>query len=112
MKEISQNQENSSNEKHSITHSIVVIVVLVIATLFIYFYVSDVNLFEVTPDKRVYSEEEKLEILDSLSGDPEDIPSVEERRKILNEISNNKPSDAVEYSEEEKLQILRSIQGE
>ena len=60
--------------------------------------------------KKIFSEGEKLEILDSLSGNSEDIPSIEERREILNNVTQSRSDDLFNYSEEGKLQILRSLQ--
>jgi DNA-directed RNA polymerase subunit H (RpoH/RPB5) len=77
---------------------------------FLYTYVNDVILVDDTKEKEVFSQEEKLEILEGLAGDPEDIPSIEERRVILEGISDNKSEDAGKYSKEEKLQILKSLQ--
>jgi DNA-directed RNA polymerase subunit H (RpoH/RPB5) len=109
MEEISQDEKNN-NKKYPIIFLIVIIAILIIVGFFLY-----TNIYNITPqknilDKEIFSEGEKLKILESLSADPDTIPSIEDRRKILNSISNNKPADAYEYSEEDKLQILRALQ--
>jgi hypothetical protein len=110
MEEIPNNQEKYAHKKHPTLHLIIAVVVIVIAALFVYMYSNDIELLDKTSDKKVFSEEEKFEILKSLSGDQDNSLSIEEKRKILEGVSENKPADAYEYSEEGKLQILRSLQ--
>ena len=87
------------------------IVTIVIVFFVIVFYVMYSNVSEDVKEGRIiYTHEEKLEILEGLAGNPENIPSIEERKDILNDIAENKPADARKYSQEEKLNILYSLQ--
>ncbi|MEK7589771.1 MAG: hypothetical protein AAB475_00760 [Patescibacteria group bacterium] len=109
MEEIYENQKKSIHKESKIILTIIA-VIIVIAAFFIYIYSNDINLLDRASDKKIFSEDEKLEILNNLSGNPDKIPSIEERKEILNNISKNKPADAYEYSGEGKLQILRELQ--
>lgn len=111
MEEISQNSIENAYNKHKKLFSIVIIAVLIIIAFALYVYTNDIKLINdrTQNGKEVFSEEEKLKILESLSADPDTVPSIEERRNILNDISQNSP-DAYKYSEEGKLQILRALQ--
>lgn len=104
------NNNLDTPKTYSKIFSIVVVIVLIVIGFLIYVYFNNIKLVEKTSDKKVYSTEEKLEILKSLSENSGEVPSIEERRRILNEISKNKPADAIEYSTEGKLQILNSLQ--
>lgn len=100
----------SPEEKHIIIYAVLI---LAIAFIGIVFYVMYNNAPEpeiVKEERVIYTHEQKLEILNELAGNPENIPPIEERRAILNKISESKPADAREYSQEEKLNILYSIQ--
>ena len=103
--------EEISQEEHKKLLSLIVIVaVLIIAAFFVYIYSGDIKLIDVTNNEKTFSEEEKLEILNSLSESADDTLSIEEKRAILEDVSKNKAADAYEYSEEGKLQILRTLQ--
>lgn len=110
MEEIPNNQEKYVHKKHPTVHIIIAVAVIIIAALFVYTYSNDIELLDKTSGKKVFSEEEKFEILESLSGDQDNSLTIEEKRAILEEISQNRPTDAHEFSEEGKLQILRSLQ--
>ena len=112
MEEILQNKENNDDKKYPTIIVVIIVVILIIIGFFLYTSTYDITLLERTSDKKVFSEEEKFEILDSLSKDSENTLSIEEKRSILNDISNNKAEDAYNYSEEGKLQILRSLEEE
>ncbi|MBL7045171.1 MAG: hypothetical protein ISR98_01045 [Parcubacteria group bacterium] len=113
MKKISNNlQEESVHKERIKVYYLIIAIVVVVVAIFVYINSNDIKLTERISDKDSFTEQEKLEILNSLSGDAENTLSIEEKREILGNISNNKPSDAFEFSEEGKLQILRSLQEE
>lgn len=104
-KKVSQHDGNPSIIKYAL-----VFVVSVFVIGFIYLYIFGKTAHAPTDSSnQIFSEEEKLGILNSLAGDPKNMPAIEERREMLDAISKNKPTDAVEYSEEEKIQILNSL---
>lgn len=105
-----QNQEeNASHKKRPIAFYVIILIVIIGVALFIYGgYLNTGSLID--GSKKNFTKEEKLEILESLSGDPQAIPSIEERREILNNVTKSRSEDLYNYSEEGKLQILRSLQ--
>ncbi|MDP6249546.1 MAG: hypothetical protein QGH85_02075 [Candidatus Pacebacteria bacterium] len=104
-----QEQNTSHNKKHPIILYIILLVVIIGVAFFLYEgYLNTGSLN--SGFKKTFTKEEKLEILDSLSSDSEDIPSIEERREILNNVTQSRSNDLYNYSEEGKLQILRSLQ--
>lgn len=109
---ISTSSPQSPEEKHTIIY---VAAVFIIAFIGVIFYIAYNNAPEpedvVKEERIIYTNEEKLQILEGLaSSPPEDIPSIEERKEILSKISESKPANAREYSKEEKLNILYSLQ--
>ncbi|MDP6387983.1 MAG: hypothetical protein QGG63_01775 [Candidatus Pacebacteria bacterium] len=97
------------HKKYPILLFVILAVVLAGATFFLYIFSKSSDLVE--PEaKETFSKEEKLVILEGLAGDPENIPSIQERKGILNNLIESRADDLRDYSEEEKLQILQSLE--
>lgn len=91
-----------------------VIIVIIAITAFLYFLGSADKDGENVPQAgEILSEQEKLEILKSLSDESIARPSAEERQAILEGMSLRQPSLSEQQpslSEEEKLEIIKSLQ--
>jgi|TARA_B100000959_G_C14645153_1_gene485963 hypothetical protein len=101
--------QNPPHKGYPVALYVIFLIIIAGVVFFLYISSSDTGLFE-SESKKTFTKEEKLEILDSLSSDSEDIPSIEERREILNNVTQSRSNDLYNYSEEGKLQILRSLQ--
>jgi len=109
-------QINISQNNNSYILKYLIIAIAVLLALFFILFSADKDAGDLSvkqdASKKIYTEEEKLEILNSLhTGDLEtgEIPSIEERREILNSL----PSGDLETGEipsiEERYRILNEM---
>jgi len=115
MEEISQsNYPNIEPQTPQETHGVnYVVVIAIVSFLIVVSYVLFTNtdiMQNNEENEELYSQEEKLEILEALATNPEEIPTIEEKEEILNALSEDALGDVEGYSQEEKLNILYSLQ--
>lgn len=88
-----------------------IVAFLIFVSYFIYTGFFQKQIQEEIENKKIYSEEEKLQILNSISKPVSDTALIEEKREILKQVSEKSPvSQKKQYSKEEKLNILYSLQ--
>ena len=119
MENISQNSytNNITPNKNGGTSYITVFVIVVVLIFISYVFYNTIRK-DTKEEKRIYSQEEKLEILNSVSNNYESKYSTEEKREILESVSKTSNSETLgdnqknssKYTKEEKLNILYSIQ--
>ena len=111
MEDTPQNMQNINvPKKSSIALYILLAVILAVAIIALYMYSNGIDFMGGSSRENTLSEEQKLNILDTVSDGSESATSIDERKNLVEKISNNQTSDSKKLSDNEKLNILRSLE--